>query len=41
MRDSKYCWDILSIIVAITSTAIAIYFGEFRPTDHLYVCIAI
>lgn len=37
----KYCWDILSIIVAITSTAIAIYFGAFRPTDHLYVCIAI
>ena len=25
----KYCWDILSIIVAITSTAIAIYFGEW------------
>ena len=25
----KYCWDILSIIVAITSTAIAIYFGEY------------
>ena len=25
----KYCWDILSIIVAITSTAIVIYFGEW------------
>ena len=25
----KYCWDILSIIVAITSTAIAIYFGDW------------
>ena len=24
----KYCWDILSIMVAIMSTAIAIYFGE-------------
>ena len=24
----KYCWDILSIIVAITSAAIVIYFGE-------------
>ena len=24
-----YCWDILSIIVAITSTDIAIYFGEW------------
>ena len=25
----KYCWDILSIIVAITSAAIVIYFGEW------------
>ena len=25
----KYCWDIISIIVAITSTAIAIYFGDW------------
>ena len=25
----KYCWDIISIMVAITSTAIAIYFGEW------------
>ena len=25
----KYCWDILSIIVVITSTAIVIYFGEW------------
>ncbi len=25
----KYCWDIISIIVAITSTAIVIYFGEW------------
>ena len=25
----KYCWDILSIIVAITSTAIVIYFGKW------------
>ena len=25
----KYCWDILRIIVAITSTAIVIYFGEW------------
>ena len=25
----KYCWNILSIIVAITSTAIVIYFGEW------------
>ena len=25
----KYCWDILSIMVAITSTAIVIYFGEW------------
>lgn len=25
----KYCWDIFSVIVAITSTAIAIYFGEW------------
>ena len=24
----KYCWDIISIMVAIMSTAIAIYFGE-------------
>ena len=24
----KYCWDILSIMVEIMSTAIAIYFGE-------------
>ena len=27
--DRKYCWDILRIIVAITSTAIVIYFGEW------------
>ena len=27
--NRKYCWDILSIIVAITSTAIVIYFGEW------------
>lgn len=25
----KYCWDILSIMVAIMSTAIVIYFGEW------------
>ena len=25
----KYCWDIISIMVTITSTAIAIYFGEW------------
>ena len=25
----KYCWDIISIIVAIMSTAIAIYFGDW------------
>ena len=25
----KYCWDIISIMVAIMSTAIAIYFGEW------------
>ena len=25
----KYCWDIISIMVAITSTAIAIYFGDW------------
>ena len=25
----KYCWDILSIVVAITSTAIVIYLGEW------------
>lgn len=25
----KYCWDMLSIIVAITSAAIVIYFGEW------------
>ncbi|MDD6071211.1 MAG: DUF6040 family protein, partial [Clostridiales bacterium] len=25
----KYCWDIISIMVAITSIAIAIYFGEW------------
>ena len=25
----KYCWDIISIMVAITSTAIAIYFGNW------------
>ncbi len=28
----KYCWDILSIIVAITSTAIVIYFGKWIKT---------
>ena len=25
----KYCWDIISIVVAITSTAVVIYFGEW------------
>ena len=25
----KYCWDIFSIMVAIMSTAIVIYFGEW------------
>ena len=25
----KYCWDIISIVVAITSTAIVIYFGDW------------
>jgi len=25
----KYCWDIISIMVAIMSTAIAIYFGDW------------
>ena len=25
----KYCWDIISIMVAIMSTAIVIYFGEW------------
>lgn len=25
----KYCWDIISIMVAITSTAIVIYFGDW------------
>lgn len=25
----KYCWDILSIMVVIMSTAITIYFGEW------------
>ena len=25
----KYCWDIISIMVTITSTAIAIYFGKW------------
>ena len=25
----KYCWDILSIMVTMMSTAIAIYFGEW------------
>ena len=25
----KYCWDILSIVVALMSIAIAIYFGEW------------
>ena len=24
----KYCWDIISIVEVITSTAIAIYFGD-------------
>ena len=27
--DRKYCWDIISIMVAIMSTAIVIYFGEW------------
>lgn len=27
--DEKYCWDIISIMVAIMSTAIVIYFGEW------------
>ena len=25
----KYCWDIISIMVTITSTTIAIYFGKW------------
>ena len=25
----KYCWDIISIMMAIMSTAIVIYFGEW------------
>ena len=25
----KYCWDIISIVEVITSTAIAIYFGDW------------
>ena len=25
----KYCWDIISIMIAIISTAIGIYFGEW------------
>ena len=25
----KYCWDIISIMMAIMSTAIAIYFGKW------------
>lgn len=26
--NRKYCWDIISVMVAITSTTIAIYFGD-------------
>ena len=28
----KYCWDIISIVEVITSTAIAIYFGDWIKT---------
>ncbi|WP_333491107.1 DUF6040 family protein [Eubacterium ramulus] len=38
----KYCWDILSIIVAITSAAIVIYFGEWIKNAipiNLMVCM--
>ena len=29
----KYCWDIISIVEVITSTAIAIYFGDWIKSD--------
>lgn len=32
----KYCWDIISIIVAIMSTAIVIYFGEWIKFANVY-----
>ena len=31
----KYCWDILSIMVALISIAIAIYFGVFIISPHI------
>ena len=29
IKEQKYCWDIISIMVTIMSTAIVIYFGEW------------